>query len=955
MKTMASDLRPCGESNRGAVRSHTVFLALLALLFSTAPGDAQTTNPGTGSTGGTTPGPRRFGGRMENLPVTLDLNGGWIEAHTPHFDLRLSRQAQVLTSLRPRGGTFDFLPADQLEFRSRAGFHHLGDILLRVRRSGETNWIEWSSARVTRDIRPLDPPEGAVASADLGPSLPPDFPLSVRRTWQIEDGHLVLRFELQNRTGQPVEIGGLAFPVVFNNLIHNFLTERARPLEESHESCVFFDPYIGLDAGYLQVTRLNGRGPALLVVPWNHTPFEAWQPLREPAPIMQTFEGTFAWTVHSRAWTEQEWRPAQPWNPPTSAVLAPGQTRSYGLRLVPAEEIRKLEAALQEAGRPVAVGVPGYILPMDLDARLFIRHRHKVRALAADPPGALVLEPFPPPSPEWQGWRIRGRRWGRARLDVTYEDGLRQTIHYYVIKPMPEVVSDLGRFLFTRQWFEDPDDPFRRSPSIMTYDREADRIVTQDSRVWIAGLSDEGGAGSWIAAACKLWAQPDPDQVRKFERFVNEVLWGRLQYSEGELQYGVRKSLFYYTTNPIPGFTYDPSLNWGTWTSWPEREARSVGRAYNYPHVVIAYWTLYRLARTHTGLVTSHPWEWFLDQAWHTAMFLTSRRPDGRRRVGYVEWGLMEGTVFVELLKDLKREGRSDQARTLEERMRERTEHWIHRKYPFGSEMAWDSTGQEEVYAWCKYFGHEEQARVTLEAILGYMPTLPHWGYNGCARRYWDFLYAGKIRRIERQLHHYGSGLNAIPVLHAYREHPEDLHLLRVGYGGTLGPLSNIDREGFASAAFHSYPDTLRWDPYSGDYGPNFFGHVINIGTYVVQHPDWGWIAFGGEATPHGASVHVQPRDSMRRRVFLAPDALWLTLDSGRFEQLEYLPDQGRVRVALAPADPVTPAALLRIETTAPDRPRRFRPTESFPRDREAYRIPLDSDVTWIELRANPR
>jgi hypothetical protein len=28
--------------------------------------------------------------------------------------------------------------------------------------------------------------------------------------------------------------------------------------------------------------------------------------------------------------------------------------------------------------------------------------------------------------------------------------------------------------------------------------------------------------------------------VRKFERFVNEVLWGRLQYSEGDLQYGVR-------------------------------------------------------------------------------------------------------------------------------------------------------------------------------------------------------------------------------------------------------------------------------------------------------------------------------------------------------------------------------------------------------------------------------
>ena len=29
----------------------------------------------------------------------------------------------------------------------------------------------------------------------------------------------------------------------------------------------------------------------------------------------------------------------------------------------------------------------------------------------------------------------------------------------------------------------------------------------------------------------------------------------------------------------------------------------------------------------------------------------------------------------------------------------------------------------------------------TLNAILGHMPTVPYWGYNGSARRYWDFIY----------------------------------------------------------------------------------------------------------------------------------------------------------------------------------------------------------------------
>ncbi|WP_165106346.1 DUF5695 domain-containing protein [Limisphaera ngatamarikiensis] len=883
-------------------------------------------------------------------PMALDLQQGWLQTNTADLELRLTKAGQILISLRPRGSTFDFLPSDQLEFRARPGFHHWCDIILRVRPAGESNWTEWSSARAARVVHALESSPGAIAVADLDPSLPSDFPVSIRRTWAVDQGHLVLRFDLRNRANETVEIGGLALPAVFNNLIHNFVTRRARSLEETHETCVFFDPYPGCDAGYVQVTRLNGEGPALLVIPWGQTSFEAWQPLREPARPMQTFEGTFAWTVHSRAWTEQEWSPAEPWNPPTSIMLAPGETRSYGLRFVPAGDIRDLDAALMRAGRPVAVGVPGYILPMDLEGQLFLHYGQKVREIKADPPGAIEVIPFQPPSAGWQAWRLKGRHWGRARLTVTYDDGLRQTIHYYVIKPMPDVVADLGRFLFTRQWFEDANDPFGRSPSVMSYDRETDRILTQENRVWIAGLSDEGGAGSWIAAACKLFAQPDPDQVQKFERFVNEVLWGRLQYSEGDLQYGVRKSLFYYTTNDIPGFTYDPALDWRSWTSWSEQEARSVGRGYNYPHVVIAYWTLYRLARYHPGLVQSHPWEWFLDQAWQTVMFLTSRTPEGRARVGYVNWGLMQGSVFVELLRDLQREGWADKANAMEQRMRQRAERWARQPYPFGSEMAWDSTGQEEVYLWCKYFGFDRQARTTLQAILGYMPTLPHWGYNGSARRYWDFLYAGKIRRIERQLHHYGSGLNAIPVLHAYREHPADLYLLRVGYGGALGPLSNVDPEGFASAAFHSFPDSLRWDPYTGDYGLNFFGHVMTIGTYVARHPDWGWIAFGGEILASEPVLRVRPRDSLRQRFFLAPEALWLTLDAGRFDTVEYDPGNGRVRIALAPAEPFTPAAHLRIETTAPGATRRYQPATALPVVRGAFQISLSKDVTQIDL-----
>ncbi|MCS7089602.1 MAG: DUF5695 domain-containing protein [Verrucomicrobiota bacterium] len=948
----------CSLSKRAATSGRELLLSLVMLLLMadfSLPGQSASTQGASLSSGSAStnaPGPNRRGrNRIWDQPATLGLEQGWIDFQTPDFEVRLVKAAQTLGSLRAKPAGFDFVPLDQLEFRSRDGFYHIGDLTVRLKRKGETQWSAYSTAQARRPVLtlPVQPPE--LAAADLSPTLPEEIPLAIRRVWLVRDGRLVLRFELRNRSQQPVEIGSLGFALVFNNLIHDFITDRARSLQETHEKCVFFDPYIGQGAGYLQVTRLNGQGPALLVLPEGQTAFEAWRRLPEPVNPMQTFEGVFEWMVHSRAWAEQEWSNTVPWNVPTARLLAPGETCTYGLQFVTAPSIRELERTLAASGRPVVVGVPGYILPQDLEGSLFVRYGYPVERFEVDPPGGLQIVEQNAPGAAWKSYRVLGRSWGRVRLTLHYADGLQQTVHYYVIKPMVDAVADLGRFLFTRQWFEDPKDPFGRSPSIMSYDRETDRIVTQDSRVWIAGLSDEGGAGSWIAAACKLWAQPEPAQVKQFERFVHEVLWGRLQYSEGDLKFGVRKSLFYYTTNEISGFQYDPALNWRTWTSWPEHEARSVGRGYNYPHVVIAYWSLYRLARLHPGLVTSRPWEWFLNQAWETTMFMTSRTSEGRPRVGYVNWGLMQGSIFVELLRDLQREGWIQQAEALQARMKERADRWARQPYPFGSEMAWDSTGQEEVYTWCKHFGYEDPARTTIEAILGYMPTLPHWGYNGCARRYWDFLYAGKIRRIERQLHHYGSGLNAIPLLNAYRENPSDLYLLRVGYGGSMGALANIDPEGFASAAFHSYPDTLRWDPYSGDYGPNFFGHVMTSGTYVLEHPEWGWLAFGGHVRAIPGRIRVEPRDSLRRRLYMAPLQLWLTLDVGRFEAFEAEPERGRIRVGLAPADPFTPVALLRVEH--PGRPAMrasFQPVVAFPTERGAYKIPLTNQVSWVEL-----
>lgn len=885
------------------------------------------------------------------------LAQGTMEFDTPDFVLTLVRSSQTVAALKPKGaGDFDFTPGDLLVGRSQNGYFHLGDITLRLRTADSADWTNYSTAAARQPVAAIAKGQGALAAADLGATLPPDIPLQIQRTWAVDANKLVLSFTLKNKTTKPVELGAVGIPMIFNNVLND------RSLEEAHSKCSFYDPYIGEDAGYLQVTRLSGRGPALMVVPYGHTPFEAYNPIldkagdwgaapvfTDPTPRGITFEGFYEWMVHSQAYAANEWKQSQPWNPPTSLKLAPGESKTYGVRFLLSDSIRNLEKTLAENGRPVAIGVPGYVLPTDIDARLFLKYPASVKSITVQPEGSLEVHSQAPTPGKWQSYSIRGKALGRARLSVQYTDGTVQAISYFVTKPETEAVADMGHFLTTKQWFTDGKDPFHRAPSVMSYDRELGEIVLQDSRVWIAGLSDEGGAGSWLAAVMKQLGQPNKDEITRIEQFVDGVVDGGLQFNDSPHQCGVRKSLFYYQPDQMPPNYYRSDFDWKTWTSWNKQASEATDRSYDYPHVAAAYWVLYRLARNNHDLVTNHPWAWYLSHAYQTSIAMTSFAS----KLG--EFGQMEGTVFVQILLDLKREGMETEATTLETKMRQRADRWKAQAYPFGSEMPWDSTGQEEVYAWTKYFGYDDKADVTLNAILGYDPAIPHWGYNGSARRYWDFIFAAKYRRLERQLHHYGSGLNAIPLLAEYRQHPDDFYLLRVGYAGTMGVLTDIDSDGFLSPAFHGFPDMLRWDPLSGDNGSNFFGHAWNTATYVINHPDFGWLAFGGNISVTGDFVRITPLDSARTRLYLAPLGVWLTLDAGRLIAVEFNSKTGAVRLGLAAANQFTSAAILRIEQPARGRNAgSYHPFQSFKSERGALTVPLSTDTTWVELVANP-
>jgi hypothetical protein len=141
--------------------------------------------------------------------------------------------------------------------------------------------------------------------------------------------------------------------------------------------------------------------------------------------------------------------------------------------------------------------------------------------------------------------------------------------------------------------------------------------------------------------------------------------------------------------------------------------ANQTYRAYNYPHQTAVYWAMYRVARHYDGMVTFHvpthvrvprrcerrglwvvntvgvgtrqvtrmSWAWYLERAFKTAM-----------KIGSPNVGLMDGTVFRELLLALHEEAAANAtmaswATQLEQAMRKRAEGWAAQTFPYGSEV----------------------------------------------------------------------------------------------------------------------------------------------------------------------------------------------------------------------------------------------------------------------------
>lgn len=868
-----------------------------------------------------------------------------------------------------------------------------------------------------------------LSGRDLTALLPADSPLSLAfwieavptgdSRGEAEEVQLWWQLELkaQGQVGAPSEaeaaagllVGSLGLPLPFNQFFAH------QPLHAVAQRCSFAEAYPGLHGGYVQVTRARGQGPTLLALPAATADgpparFEAWRPLREWDRLEPNYmyENSHELLLHSAAYAHAEWRGAAPWNEPTAALVRAGKPLRRGLRLRLAAGVEGVDEALHAAGLPVALPMPAPTITTQMRAAaLWVRAPRGLSArpelFRTEPAGCVrlgtaeaVAVGAAAAAAGWAAFRLRAEEAvGRCRLDLAFvpeQPPLRgsrapivQSVHLFVTRPARELVRHFAATANAVAWrgAEAGDDPWGRFPAYFGTDANKGSALLEQSKVFMSGLSDEAGLAMPLAMAAKQLGLPNAAEVRRIEAMVHGTLLAppnasaaqRARYLQSGSDYGVARSMLFWSDAHNANrslASHHPELHAACHACWPkcwwlvcwdQKASAATWRAYNYPHVAAVYWALSRKAsRSEPPLPLARDGSWYLEAAARTALGMWAH---GGRLRGLAQWGLMGGSVFVAVLRDLQAalaeaEARNDGAASarwsgleaeLRGAMAQRVGKWRSLPFPFGSEFPWDSTGYEEVHAWLAAFGREEEAAATARAILGFVTLSPHWGFSGCARRYWDFGINGQLSLgNERELHHYAGTLNALPLVALYESSPHGEGaeadgpalaplLLRAGAAATLGALTTIDERGFISMAWHGDPAHLSRDAYSADFGVGFLGGALLSRATVAWHEPFGWLCALCDFAPAGGEpsdalptlpdappptrarplprVDVLPTDAYGRRLFLAPLALLLTTDGASISRAALTEPAGCVRLQLRAEPAQTRVASLELELTA--------------------------------------
>lgn len=732
----------------------------------------------------------------------------------------------------------------------------------------------------------------------------------VSQCYELEDQELTQTITLRNRGTETVTIEDLCIPLPCNTRFE---------WGQSAADKVIGHHFVAGHGSHLLFERCDGQGPILMMLPQNGTSLEYYA-AEDAIDLKQ--KGSYLAYIHSanarRAAVEAG---ARPHVQATEAVLEPGDERTYTFLYVWARDNEDAREQLVRYGLIDVEVLPGMTVPENTDVHLSLRSLWHVTPIL--PEGAELLRT------EISGDRVhytlRFSRLGERTIRVEYAENRFMNLDFFVTQPMKTLIQKRGRFIAGHQ-HRDPEKWYYGL--LAEWNNETGVMLGPDNYDTIKGwriyevTCDDPGLSKPAFLSGKLALYPNEEEIRAMDLYVENFVWGGLQCTEEEE--------YPYAIYGIP--------DWKQNRESEDEDIRGklhIWRVYDYPHIFLMYYNLYRIAKKDPQAPLTHDRMTYLTRAYRTALALFTVPAELDAWSAY-ETGFYNELVIEDILASLKEEGLLKEHRRLERLWNRKVQKFVLENADvFGSEYPFDTTGFESTHALAK------RALSSAE----YEDKQNYWEKQIMAENAWRFMESQMRCNVscrgvlEPAYYWYGSdyrssnirytlsymsqmaGASILDYALYYAKDP--FPMLRLGYGSLLSSWALLNsgeadtnygywfpgeqHDGAASGGYEPQylGETWLQQPHHG--GPWYYSCEIDLGfcgylrgaaTILMQDPIFGQVCLGGTVQETDAGSVICPQDGVNQRVHYVDDTvrLHVLLDEGHILEAVLSPDRRQLR-----------------------------------------------------------
>jgi hypothetical protein len=777
----------------------------------------------------------------------------------------------------------------------------LGDVVIKYRLpTGDWQFVQTATLAADGAATFSTNADGTLSKAVYPVTNNAGTVLRLEVDFSIHEHDILWTLNLQNVAGAPLEIGDLAIPMTLGS---------AGPRRDG-APVILKHSFISGSDSYMFWMRSDLIGPYLMLTTDDHTKLEYWEPpARGPGGSYQVFiHSAVAGGIARQGGTK--WR-----QPNTSLILSPhgqsGDSKTYGSKLQWADDYDAVRKNLVDDGKVDVHVVPGMTVPSDLYAEFALLTHHKITGVEAEFPEATAIKSLGSKGNN-HVYRVKFSKLGENRLAVHYGKDQLMYLEFFSTEPLETLIDKRADFIAHSQ---------HRDPAKWYNGLISDRnmltgtLLGPDNYDLLRGFRiyevscDDPGLCKPAFLAAKNADFPVQSEVEAMDYYLQHFVWGGLQRTTNET--------YAYGIYGIPDWKRNrESTNTG------EGGQLHLWREYDYPHVMVMYEAMYRVAKYHPGIRTALTAREYLERAYGTAnaMVVVPEAVDGG---GFDGTGFYNELVFLDIIRELEDNGLKAQAAKLRGYWEQKVRYFVNQRANlFQSEYAFDTTGFESTEALAHYavlhsdpHAAEQMAGVTPEKARAFLEK--QMKANVFCRGWLTpayYLLGSDIRRGGGNSYTltYMSQMGGWGVLDYglhFAANPVDY--VRLGYASFLSswalmntgtPESNYgywfpgkDKDGGAGGGFEPAPFGQTWLGQAHHRGSWMYASEIDLGycgalrtaaTVLADDPIFGRFCYGGDVRQKWfGRLEVVPKDGVRRRfdAMLNTGKFSLVLDTDHF------------------------------------------------------------------------